>query len=72
MLQERPLCKCHGEPMRKACCNGGWRCNVKAREADERYSLNNPRRYTTRRRYQLRKLRERIEEQLTNLRKENP
>jgi hypothetical protein len=41
-MSERPDCRCHGEPMRRAKhSNGGWRCAVKQRAHDAR---TNPRR----------------------------
>lgn len=51
--------------MRKASNIGGWRCTVKAKAADERH-------WTKRRQRDLRALRVRLTEQLTNLQKENP
>lgn len=36
-MPERPACRCHGEPMRRAThSNGGWRCAVKQRAHDTR------------------------------------
>lgn len=50
---------------------GGWRCTVKANEADRKYaaSLHG---YTTKRRSELLLERKRTLERLTDLRRENP
>lgn len=66
---ERPLCTCHGEPMRAR--GGGrpspWRCAVKQRACDAKYEQTINRHLSTRR-SRLRKKRERITNQLEALR----